>query len=46
MDSHREARRAWRTLSPAEKQLRLERMRRTQEQQLTRDARALLLTRA
>lgn len=45
MDSHREARRTWRSLTPAEKQLRLQRLRRSQEQQLTRDARALLLTR-
>lgn len=45
MDSHREARRTWRSLTPAEKQLRLDRMRRTQEQQLTRDARALLVAR-
>jgi hypothetical protein len=45
MDNHRELRRTWRSLSPAEKQLRLEQMRRSQQQQLNRDARALLLTR-
>ena len=45
MDSHRYARRPWRTLTPAEKELRLQRLRRQQQQQLARDARALLLTR-
>ena len=45
MNSHRDARRAWRTLTAAEKQLRLERLRRHQQQQLARDARALRLTR-
>ena len=45
MNTHREARRPWRTLTPAEKQLRLERLRRTQQQQLARDVRALQLTR-
>lgn len=45
MDSHRETRRTWRSLTPAEKQLRLGALRRHQQQQLARDARALLLTR-
>ncbi|MDF1605661.1 hypothetical protein [Nocardioides sp. YIM 152315] len=41
MQRHPEARRAWRSLSPAEKQQRLARLRRAQQLQLARDARVL-----
>ena len=43
MTRHRNPRPVWRTLTPAEKQLRLERLRRAQHQQLVRDARVLTL---
>ena len=41
-----EQRRAWATLGEAEKQRRLTRLRLAQQQQVARDARALLLVRA
>jgi hypothetical protein len=41
-----EQRRAWATLGAAEKQRRLTRLRLAQQQQVARDARALLLVRA
>jgi hypothetical protein len=41
MQTREDVRRSWRALTPAEKQRRLERWRRSQHQQLLRDARAL-----
>jgi hypothetical protein len=46
MQRHPEARRSWRSLSPAEKQVRLARLRRAQQLQLNRDAQILRVVRA
>jgi hypothetical protein len=46
MSPRPQARPDWRTLSRAEKQRRLERLRRAQQDQLARDARVLRLVRA
>jgi len=43
MHQHTGSPRTWRTLTAAEKQTRLERLRRHQQQQLVRDARTLLV---
>jgi hypothetical protein len=46
MRRHVAEHRVWRTLTVTEKQSRLARLRLTQQQQVARDARALLLVRA
>ena len=46
MRNHDAEHRVWRTLTAAEKQRRLARLRLVQQQQVSRDARALLLVRA
>jgi hypothetical protein len=46
MQRHPEARRPWRSLSPAEKQARLARLRRAQQLQLDRDGQILRVVRA